>query len=434
MEYFKNNVLYINENRKTIMFHVPSSNIFIKNDYYELDENSLLDLPLNDFKIKDFSCADRIKSIVISCAETCNLRCSYCFAHEGTYNNDKKIIMSDDNYDKLLYIISNYSFPLEAFCFFCGEPLLGFKHIQRFVSKLEKLYSEKEWNFPILGIVTNGTLITEEIVNFFSKYNVNVSISIDGFKEENDANRYYEDRNMSVYDNICENLKLMKSRNFKVSAVATLSRERIRKYKKGDYSKLIEHFIHMGFDAAECMVADEMIPFTQYDDEQLRQFANDQIDYLFENIEQNKIYHIPKVALGSVSALIKKDYKLECPAGNGLFYYTANGYIYPCQLYYAAKKNKSDLIHRTEIEACKNCFCINLCTYYCAGSSVLYNGSENSVIGTRCALQKHLTIASIKKLAYYFSSNSDISNGIRKTVTENLIKISKIKDDRLPHI
>lgn len=107
---------------------------------------------------------------IVSLTNRCNLNCSYCF-HEQS-----NIDMTFEIADKAAqYLITNANIMNKkpGIGFFGGEPLLKFKDIiQPLVIKYKDIFN---WS-----ITTNGTLLTEEIINFCTKYNIDILLSMDG--------------------------------------------------------------------------------------------------------------------------------------------------------------------------------------------------------------------------------------------------------------
>lgn len=105
----------------------------------------------------------------------CNIACCYC------YQNPQRQTQEIDK----LYDIEMMKVAVEKegepFILFGGEPLLMPER------DLEELWSWGLQRFGSNGIQTNGTLINENHVRMFRKYQVSVGISIDGPGELNDA-------------------------------------------------------------------------------------------------------------------------------------------------------------------------------------------------------------------------------------------------------
>ena len=114
--------------------------------------------------------------IIWDISNTCNLNCKYCGA-ECFKNNE---YLSEMEYMKIIY---NFSGIIDEVDLMGGEPLVT-KNI-RFI--LKQLYAE---NIKI-NIITNGQevkVLKESIVGDGIKIN-KLMVSLDGFQEENDANR-----------------------------------------------------------------------------------------------------------------------------------------------------------------------------------------------------------------------------------------------------
>lgn len=133
------------------------------------------------------------KTIILKITSRCNLNCTYChwFRDENVYLQPPVIKIK--TYDALMSRLSTYlnRMPLKIlkFIFHGGEPLLIKKDF--FIYMCESLKKiEKESNKKIyLGITTNGVLITQEWIDIFRKYHVNLAISLDGDILVNDKNR-----------------------------------------------------------------------------------------------------------------------------------------------------------------------------------------------------------------------------------------------------
>lgn len=428
MEEYLNSNLILDDDGKLVIFNVPSSRIFtVKSKDNLKDTLEKINAKCADNEIVKKRPPEDIKykQMIISCAEECNLQCKYCFADKGHYNQDEHRIMEYEDYVKLLDFIKTLDYGLGSICLFGGEPLLGFKSIKIFIADLKEYYEEKGYDMPKLGIVTNGTLITREIADFFDEYNFIVSISIDGDKKNNDLNRIFKYSNDSVYDTIVKNMKLLRKRSFILTASATISRYTILNYKPGDYQNTVKELRDMGFDIAECFLADENYEITEREKRNIEAFAKDQVDYLFEKVSAGvELENIPRIPLGILSSIIKKEYANECPAGKYLFYYTSKGDFYPCQMYFAAKRKTSKLVSRSENKYCKDCFLVNICSGYCPGSSVLANGDENTILERRCIFHKALVKECILKLNRYMNDEMHTLAEIKR-FCKNMVEVSK---------
>lgn len=127
----------------------------------------------------------------------CNLNCPYCYIGKEREKDE----LSTEEWFKIIDQIPFYSFVTLV----GGEPLLR----QDFVRILERT-SKK--TFGKLNVVTNGTLITDEIIDAFIKTKMMLlSVSIDGYGKTHDKNRGQD----GLFDNIISNLERLRARNKK---------------------------------------------------------------------------------------------------------------------------------------------------------------------------------------------------------------------------
>ena len=100
---------------------------------------------------------------IIHLTDKCNMNCKYCYEHK----KDKEI--SFDNIKKLVdNIVENDTSKSTVLSFYGGEPLLKFEMIKDTIEYVNS--KEKKIDF-MYSITTNGTLITDEVIDFFNDNN-----------------------------------------------------------------------------------------------------------------------------------------------------------------------------------------------------------------------------------------------------------------------
>ena len=120
-------------------------------------------------------------NLVLHLTEACNMRCKYCFMQQGSRRMSEEVAMSA--IDLLLASCKKYA----RVTFYGGEPLLE-EPLLRKVTE----YIKAKSHMPVgLGIVTNGTMISDSFLQFSEKHSIRISVSYDGLK--NDENRLNED-------------------------------------------------------------------------------------------------------------------------------------------------------------------------------------------------------------------------------------------------
>lgn len=73
--------------------------------------------------------------------------------------------------------------------FYGGEPLLAFDLIKKIVQYIHSTFPERKVEY---SITTNGTLLNNEIIEFFIREKFQMTLSIDGPKEIHDKNRHFQ--------------------------------------------------------------------------------------------------------------------------------------------------------------------------------------------------------------------------------------------------
>lgn len=99
----------------------------------------------------------------------CNLQCTYC------YINQTKGMMSVDTYLTMLDNLTDVLDTKLKITLFGGEPLLNLDCVYA-TPQLKTKYPQIE----SVTLITNGTLLTEDILNFLQQNNMGLSVSWDG--------------------------------------------------------------------------------------------------------------------------------------------------------------------------------------------------------------------------------------------------------------
>ena len=132
-----------------------------------------------------------IDTVLVKTASRCNLDCSYCYVYhlgdDGWKNQPRR--MSDAVMNAVIHQLGvlshSQSCPLSV-VLHGGEPLLlGIGATEHFIEGLKSSLRADAG----LHIQTNGVLLTEEFIDLFDRYDVGISISLDGPIEVHDQNR-----------------------------------------------------------------------------------------------------------------------------------------------------------------------------------------------------------------------------------------------------
>ena len=139
----------------------------------------------------------------------CNLNCVYCQARDHEHVHVEK--MSFETAEKAVMIALQSPEHYLNFEFQGGEPLLNYPVIRHIVEYAEK---NKQAHSIQYSVVTNLTLLSDEILDFFEQYDVRISTSLDGNSELHNANR--SDRlGVGSFENVAAAIKKIQARNLR---------------------------------------------------------------------------------------------------------------------------------------------------------------------------------------------------------------------------
>ncbi|MBI5229389.1 radical SAM protein [Candidatus Micrarchaeota archaeon] len=131
----------------------------------------------------------------------CNFRCPYCY--QGA--NKSREPMSDEMVDKVISFIKNTCMERKArdleITLYGGEPFLCPEICKKLVEETSKWAGVHGIVFH-LSALTNGSLLTKELVDWLSSYNARVQIPLDGFKTVHDKYRRYCYENTGSYEDL----------------------------------------------------------------------------------------------------------------------------------------------------------------------------------------------------------------------------------------
>jgi len=148
----------------------------------------------------------RYVSLSIFLGGSCNLNCSYCFIDK---KNLKKISPDVIKLKKGIDLFLRCSTKDPTINFTGGEPLLYWEILRELI---EYIREKKRRIFMVVS--TNGTLLDKEMFKFLKKYNVALSVSLDGKKEVNDIYR-------GSFETVWGNIKDLDRERIKISSVFT---------------------------------------------------------------------------------------------------------------------------------------------------------------------------------------------------------------------
>lgn len=154
---------------------------------------------------------------------TCNLACKYCFYMDEARHREKYTygLMKEDTLERLVEDVFTDDYDSINFLFQGGEPsLAGLDFFNKFHDLLES-YNKNHTRLSF-AIQTNGTLLDENWISLFKKYDYLVGLSIDGLEEIHDSLRL-DRENKPSFDKALKAVELLKknSIDFNILTVVT---------------------------------------------------------------------------------------------------------------------------------------------------------------------------------------------------------------------
>jgi uncharacterized protein len=173
------------------------------------------------------------RKFILELTEDCNLRCQYCFFTIGTENriHRNKSMSLDTAFKAIDYYFERYTqallkVPIEKrekvqkvavpnIGWWGGEAFLEFEKIKKTKEYFENLPWEK---FGVCKsnlhytVISNFTVVNDEIIDFILDSNFYLFISLDGDKESNDTNRKFRD-NSGTYETVTKNINKLVQKN-----------------------------------------------------------------------------------------------------------------------------------------------------------------------------------------------------------------------------
>ncbi|OFX16467.1 MAG: hypothetical protein A2033_05240 [Bacteroidetes bacterium GWA2_31_9] len=267
--------------------------------------------------------------IAITPTLNCNLRCIYCYVDNKLKQNDLiSIELAKHLIDEIFYFAKYKNIKNITISWHGGEPLLwGYKNFNTIFEYIELLRS-RFFNLK-QEIQTNLTLINDDFIGLFKKFNIKVGFSLDGPENINDVQRVFS-YNKGSYSQIIEKLNLCQNANLKIGAIVTGTSKNIKNIKEL-YDFMNEKGIDFRFNPifkegqARTIYPDFGISTEEYGNAMIELFniwVNDKkskinIDF-FSEIAGNLVTKRPYICC----------FQQDCQ--KNYFAISSNGDIYPC--------------------------------------------------------------------------------------------------------
>ncbi len=366
------------------------------------DRGYLYSTPIDKGEVR-YNPDNVIKAMCLHVAHDCDLRCVYCFAGQGDFGGERRLMDTETGKAALDFLVahSGNRRNLEV-DFFGGEPLLNFEVVKELTLYGEELNRIHNKNIRFT-ITTNGLRLTDDKIDFINEHMTNVVMSLDGRKEINDEMRPTINGKGS-YDAVVRNFKkLIERRGDKEHYIrGTFTSKNL------DFMQDALDYYQNGFHkiSIEPVVTDPEEPYALREEhlqrvlEEYENFSKAYIDLNRESEELTFFHFLIDVSDGP--CLAKRS--VGCGAGSEYIAVTYSGEIYPCHQFVGEESFKlGDLKHgitNTELmerfkstnvftkEECAECWAKFYCSGGCHANAYYNNGSLEKPYRMGCEMEK----------------------------------------------
>ena len=251
----------------------------------------------------------------------CNLDCAYCYA--GRKHGKRMPVETGEKALRWAFEQVPEGGKIQV-GYFGGEPLLAWDLLQQFQLRTEELAEAGKVKLTTTA-TTNGTLLTEEKMDWLSEHKVVVAVSLDGARETHEARRPYAN-GKSSFDDAMRGAKLALSRApltelIAVSDPATVSHlSETARFLLDTGARVISLSPNYAADWDEAALATYGSEMEKVGDEFIRRFRNQEDVYIAQL--DAKIVGRLKCGLQSCD---------KCAFGVGEVSVAPSGNLYPCE-------------------------------------------------------------------------------------------------------
>lgn len=259
----------------------------------------------------------------------CNMNCIYCQANNG--KEKPHLFMDKATAEKAVDIALQSPTKYLNFEFQGGEPLLNFEIIKHIVKYTEQRKGSHEITY---NVVSNLTLLTDDIVQFFVNYNFGVSTSIDGSERVHNNNRRFLD-GTGTFSKVLESVKKLRDSGIYVGAIETTTKSSLEFPEE-----IVQAYAEMGFDSIFIRPLTPLGKATVNWGEigySADQFIEFYLRALKKIIEINKSGQFLKEAHASIflkrisgQSINYMELRSPCGAGIGQMAYYSDGNVFTC--------------------------------------------------------------------------------------------------------
>lgn len=345
-----------------------------------------------------------ISGVHIGLTDNCNFKCDYCFS-----GRQRSASMNLAAGKKVIDLLASQARGPVRITYFGGEPLLLFPLLKQMTSyALRRQTKAVTFTFEV---VTNGSLLSKEILSFFKKHRFAVLFSFDGIEEAQDAHRILHNGG-STYSKALDNLKLLIESGLSLAVRPTVTPRNTSCLAQSVAFLFDLGVKHIAFDLAyESPWTKQHIRILK---DQMSKVADLYLKKIMPDREDILIYPFHEAIVSKMTG----DPHPRCGGGKDSFYVSPDGdFLFCCWFRGRDEKEviarignlregfdtgKLDALNRAVNDAAKNrfgcpeCDYQKMCNKYCIAHNYLCTGNLFEVAPVVCAYEKIRIAAALK--------------------------------------
>ncbi len=339
---------------------------------------------------------------MITLTNNCNMRCKYCF-HQ--FLPEHASVLQEDMLEKILDYIIGYvkenNVPRTMIQAWGGEPLLCMNLLEQMYQKMEASGIEYK-----ICLETNGTLLTESVVDKLMAMRIDVGISTDGIEEIQNKQRPLANGTDS-FEAVCNGIRNMQNRNEgKFGSITVVTKDVL-----AHLEECLDYFAEKGMGSVKLNIA-------RVSEQQTFGLNKDEVEAFTVRLVDRMIYLNElgyNLTEGNIVDRLKNLVKRNdnnicnshgCQGGKRMVSFDTKGNIYPCEMTdypeeclgnIETDKNLISLIEgrqgkgyfaQKNLNGCKDCPFFYYCGGGCTTAIIYQKGKVEGVDELGCAFNK----------------------------------------------
>lgn len=393
----------------------------------QLEADQCYEVLDNPTAIHDAVCLpDHLEQLVLNVAGDCNLRCVYCYVKHSWYQPRSPQRMRPKTAIAAIDTCLLMTDTIKEIKFFGGEPLLNIETIETVCRYcLEQVSGGALRSPPSFLVLTNGTILSEKIIQMIKEYNIQVGISLDGPAEVHDALRFGIDGSGS-YKRIAQNIRRLQTEGVPIVTVNGVYGKRHLELGISviDLMKFYYQEFGLTFSFIVPVAAsrtDELSVWREENRECLCQYFAESVKYSLRSVVESKVplFNLTALTLCALLASKSRRSNFKCGAGTQFFAVSAKGDVFPCALlinYPQYRLGEAECFVRIPIielnpplrqtsalPRCEECYAYGLCSV-CVAQNLITTGNAYNFEPMLCELQRAQLDAVLLELARIYAS------------------------------